>query len=267
VGVQFPKYDLKGVCMSVQSPLTTDLLALGVRPGDVLLVHSSLRSLGRDESQAKHAAEAVVESLLSALGPTGTLLMPALSYEAVNPANPVFDVRNTPVCVGALPEYFRTRPGTLRSVHPTHSVCGVGRRAEDLLKDHIRDTTPCGPNSPFSKIPHIGGHILFLGCGLRPNTTMHAVEEHVVPPYLFGEPVEYRIIQSDGAETAMTVVSHNFKGWAQRYDRLEQYMHHGLKKGPVLQAECYLLDAAEMWFAALTQLRLDPLSFVERIEP
>lgn len=253
--------------MPVQSPLITDLLALGVRPGDALLVHSSLRSLGHNESRARHAAEAVVEGLLSVLGPTGTLLMPGLSYETVNPAHPVFDVRSSPVCVGALPEYFRTRPGTLRSLHPTHSVCGVGRRAADLLKDHVRDTTPCGPNSPFSKLSHVDGHILFLGCGLRPNTTMHAVEEHVVPPYLFGEPVDYRVIQSNGEETAMTVRSHNFKGWAQRYDRIEQYMRHGMKKGLVLQAECYLLDAAEMWFAALTQLRLDPLSFVEEIKP
>ena len=31
------------------------------------------------------------------------------------------------------------------------------------------DQTPCGPNSPFRLVNEMGGHILFLGCGLNPN--------------------------------------------------------------------------------------------------
>lgn len=249
-----------------QSPMVHDLLALGVQPGGVLLVHSSLRSLGLIDDPQR--AETAVLGLLEALGPEGTLLMPALSYETVGSQNPVFDVCNTPSCVGALPEYFRTRAGTCRSLHPTHSVSGVGRRIDDLLGGHQHDTTPAGANSPFAKLPKVGGQILFLGCGLRPNTSMHAIEEHVTPPYLYadGDPVEYRMLRDDGSTFNMTVRSHGFKGWGQRYDRLEGVMHYGLHKGPVLQAECYLIDAAEMWLAALTNLRNDPLFFVERIE-
>jgi len=81
-------------------------------------VHTSLRSLGK----VPGGAETVVRGLLYALGENGTLLTPALSYASVGVNNPVFDVLHTPSCVGALPEYFRTRPGTIRSVHPTHSV-------------------------------------------------------------------------------------------------------------------------------------------------
>jgi aminoglycoside 3-N-acetyltransferase len=246
--------------------LAADFQALGVQPGGVLLVHSSLRSFGPEINRENHGAEMVTEALLQVLGPSGTLLMPALSYEAVGPHNPLFDVRNTPTCVGALQEYFRTRAGTIRSVHPTHSVSGVGRRVEELLGDHQLDTTPCGPHSPFAKLPHIGGQVLFIGCGLRPNTSMHAIEEHVDPPYLYGDPVEYRIILADGTETTMTVRSHNFKGVAQRYDRLEEVQKHGLLKGKVLQADCYLLDAAEMELAALSELRSDPMFFVEKTQ-
>ena len=115
----------------------------GRPPGAALLVHSSLRSLGPLDG----GAEMVVQSLLEALGPQGTLLMPALSYRTVGPQSPVFNVTTTPSCVGALPEYFRTRPGTLRSVHPTHSASGLGPQAQDLLGEHIRSTTPCGPYS------------------------------------------------------------------------------------------------------------------------
>ncbi len=243
--------------------LTADLLALGVQPGGLLLVHSSLRALGSEFTRANQGAERAIQALLDALGSAGTLLMPALSFKTVGPQNPLFDVCSTPACIGALQEYFRTRAGTIRSVHPTHSVCGVGRRAAALLSDHQLDTTPCGPHSPFAKLPHTGGQILFIGCGLRPNTSMHAIEEHVEPPYLYGSPVDYRVILADGRVTTMNVRSHNFKGWAQRYDRLEQVQKHGLRKGRVLQAECYLVDAAEMESAALSALRSDPLFFVE----
>ncbi len=249
---------------NISQQIKKDLLALGVQPGTVLLVHSSLRSLQPEITQANQGAEIVIQALLATLGPSGTLLMPALSYETVNAQNPLFDVKNTPTCIGALQETFRTRPGTIRSVHPTHSVCGTGRRAEELLSDHQLDTTPCGPHSAFNKLPHIGGKLLFIGCGLQPNTSMHAIEEHVDPPYLYGDPVEYKVILADGSETTMTVRRHNFKGWTQRYDRLEEILKHGCNKGNILQAESWLIDAAEMELAALSELRTNPLFFVER---
>ena len=50
--------------------LTADLRRLGVRPGDLLMVHSSLRRLG----PVVGGAAVVVQSLLDAVGPGGTLL-------------------------------------------------------------------------------------------------------------------------------------------------------------------------------------------------
>lgn len=249
----------------VHSDIVDSLRSLGVRAGGILLVHSSLRSLGRmfHTVYPEDRAEIVIQSLLEALGPTGTLLLPALSYETVGPACPVFDVHHTPSCVGALPEFFRTRPGTLRSIHPTHSVCGVGARAEEILSGHEQDHTPCGPHSPFARLPQWGGQVLFLGCGLRPNTSMHAIEEQIEPPYLYGDPVTYRIIHADGSETQMHVRSHNFKGWSQRYDRLEGLLAAGMQKGNVLQSDAVLLEAGEMWKTALEYYRKDPLFFVE----
>lgn len=245
--------------------IARDLRALGVREGGILLVHSSLRSLGLPaDLPSVERGEIVIEGLLKALGPSGTLLLPALSYEAVGADNLVFDARSTPSCIGALPEIFRCRPGTLRSIHPTHSVCAVGLRAEELLADHIQSTTPVGAQSPFAKLPRMGGQVLFLGCGTLRNTSMHGVEELVEPEYLYGPKVDYRVILMNGTEQEMHVRSHNFKGWEQRYDRLEHVMEHGLSKGSVMNAECHLLDAAQMWNAALNTIRKDRLYFVDR---
>jgi aminoglycoside 3-N-acetyltransferase len=238
------------------------LASLGVRRAGILLVHSSLKSLGH----LPDGPETAVEALLEALGSGGTLLMPALSYETVKAENPCFDVSNTPSCVGALTEFFRKRAGTMRSVHPTHSVCGIGPDAGHMLGGHSRDVTPCGPNSPYSRLREKAGQILFLGCGLKPNTSMHAVEELVEPPYLYSGWVDYRIKLADGRETAMRVRRHDFKGWQQRYDRIEAVMaREGISTGKVLSADCFLLEAPAFWRKAHEAMKEVPLFFVDRI--
>jgi Aminoglycoside 3-N-acetyltransferase/DnaB-like helicase N terminal domain/DnaB-like helicase C terminal domain len=136
-----------------RASLVSDLRALGLRSGATVMVHAAFRALRvRDP-------ETVILALLDVLGDRGTLLMPALSWLQELPD--IHDTRATPSCVGFLAASFRTRPGTRRSLHPTHSVSGVGARATELLQAHRADTTPCGPYSPFSAILH-GGVILFL---------------------------------------------------------------------------------------------------------
>ena len=239
-----------------------DLLALGVQPGGVLLAHASLKSLG----QVPGGAETVIQGLLAALGPPGTLLMPALTYETVTSQNPVFDLRATPSCVGALPEYFRTRPGTLRSLHPTHSVCALGPSAGEMLAPHRLDSTPCGPHSPFRRLPDFAGQILMLGCCLCPNTSMHAIEELAEPPYLFSAPISYTLIDENGDTQQKEYRRHNFQGWEQRYDRVAKILGTPhLQTGKVLAAETHLIDARALREAALQALTTNPLYFVDRI--
>lgn len=245
---------------AARQQMSAQLVELGVRPGGVLLVHSSLKSLGK----VAGGAETVVQALIGVLGDQGTLLMPALSYLHVGPDQPHFDARQTPSNVGALPEYFRTRPGTRRSVHPTHSVCALGRLAHSLLSAHWQDHTPCGSHSPFHAMRRLNGQVLFLGCGLRPNTSMHAVEEMVEPPYLLGETVLYHCRTEAGKSVEMAVRRHNFQGYEQRYDRLEPLLTpQQLRQGTLLQAHCHLVECAAMWDAALKALRADPLHFVQ----
>ncbi|CAN5487937.1 AAC(3)-VI family aminoglycoside N-acetyltransferase [soil metagenome] len=245
-----------------KTKIVGDLQNLGLQKAGVILVHSSLRSLGPIPDKAN----LVIESLLEVLGEEGTLLMPALSYETVSKKNPYFDVNKTPSCVGALTEFFRKKEGVIRSVHPTHSVCGIGNLAEAVLQDHSIDQTPCGPNSPFRKLKEVNGKILFIGCGLRPNTSMHAVEELVEPPYLFGEEVIFNITSKNKNLPPIKMRTHDFVGWKQRYDRVENILSpEELKKGKVLDAESFLIEAPAMWKKAYEILKQDPFYFVDQI--
>ena len=239
------------------SSLAHDLCAIGLRPGDSVLVHSSYRSLGIDHP------ETLIQALSQVIGDMGTLLLPALSYRQAPPT--VHNTLTTPSCVGFLAEYFRMRPGTQRSLHPTHSVCAIGTRVDELLGPHGDDTTPCGPHSPFHKLLHCDGKILMLGCGLRPNTTMHAIEEYAQPPYLFGEPLTYTLTNTVGITFEKRYTPHNFTGFAQRYDRVASLLDdRQLVSGRVGAASAYLIDAQALYQQALAQLRRDPFFFVEQ---
>ena len=246
----------------VSELLCKDLRSLGIAEGDTVIVHSSLRSLG----PLPDGAETVISALLEVLGEDGTLLFPALSYRSVNADNPVFDVMNSPCCVGGLGEYFRLREGTLRSIHPTHSVCGVGKKAAELLSGHEKDTTSCGENSPFRKLREQGDWILFIGCGIAPNTSMHALEELVNPPYLHGDYVNYRIVGAENICTSMNVRRHNFRNYAQAYARMSRLLTADeLHYGSVLSSFCALMNIRAMWQKGYEMLSKDPFYFVRNI--
>ncbi|MBR0231954.1 MAG: AAC(3) family N-acetyltransferase [Clostridia bacterium] len=235
-------------------------LRLGIAPGDTLLVHSSLKSLGGGFTPAD-----VIEGLADALGSEGTLMLPALSYITCNAAHPAFDYYETKSCVGAIPEYFRTSvKGVVRSVNPTHSCCALGKHAEYLTSGHILDETPCGENSPFRRLMLLGGKILFLGCGMNPNTSMHAVEELVVPDYLFGDTVEYAATDAEGKKHTLRCRAHNFKGVAQCYYRLATLLEGDeLRCGFISKAECWLVETRPMWRKAEAAYRRDQHYFID----
>jgi aminoglycoside 3-N-acetyltransferase len=236
--------------------LSAQLRELGLSAGDSVMVHSSFKRIGvRDP-------DAVILALLDAVGPEGVLLMPALSYLQQPPD--VHDTDRTPSCVGFLAEYYRLRPGSRRSLHPTHSVCASGPRAGEWLGEHTLDTTPCGPHSPFHLLPQHGGKILMLGCGWEPNTIMHAVEEHVRPPYLFGDPVIYTITDHDRRTFRKEYLPHDFRGVIQRYDRMRDLLsEEAVRRGPVGSAEGLLIRSEILFPVALERLWKEPLFFID----
>lgn len=243
--------------------IADELLETGLRPGAVILVHSSLSRLGWVEG----GPGTVIAGLRLALGAQGTLLLPAFSYASVGDDNPFFDVRTTPSCVGAIPEWFRQQPGVIRSVHPTHSVCGAGRLAAPICGEHHLDTTPVGAHSPLRRVYDFFGQVIFLGCGMAPNTSMHGVEELAKPPYLFRGYIQYQVILADGSHTTLMHRHHDFRGWRQRYDRLQNLLVMGrdLHIGRVLEGTVHIVEARALWDTALTAYRANPFAFVEQI--
>lgn len=148
----------------------------GLRAGHILIVHSSMKRIGRVEG----GPAAVVQALQQVLTPSGTLLMPVFTAPA---ADGLFFLLETPSHTGLLTETFRRSPGVLRSRHPTHSVAAWGGRAETLTEGHDR-TTALGVNSPFHKAALAGAEVMMIGCGLTACSLIHVAEAIVRVPYL-----------------------------------------------------------------------------------
>ncbi len=168
-----------GIAMYTKDDLTQDFLDLGVRPGSVLALHSSFKSVGAVEG----SPETVLDALLQALGPEGTLMVPTPTYNMVKWTGKPFVQDTTPSRVGLLTELTRKRPGALRSLHPTHSVAAIGPLARELTENHLA-STPLGLGSPWDRLRLAGGDVLMLGTGLDTCTLIHLAESLAPAPYL-----------------------------------------------------------------------------------
>lgn len=171
--------------------LARDLERLGVRRGQAIMVHASLRAIGPVEG----GAAGVVAALDAAVGPEGGLMMvlgAADDWSWVNErpederaalladAKP-FDPLATPAEpeVGRLAEVFRTTPGTLVSDNPEGRFAARGALAPALLKDPPWDDY-YGPGSPLEHLCELGGSVLRLGADTDTVTLLHYAE-YLVP--------------------------------------------------------------------------------------
>ncbi|WP_199433492.1 aminoglycoside N(3)-acetyltransferase [Qaidamihabitans albus] len=159
----------------------------GVGEGTKLIVHSSLSSLGRVQG----GAATVVESLLHAVGPTGTVVAPTFTPQVADPAPdragvPDTEVRarrdtaptfhpDLPSSMGAVPETLRALPEAVRSTHPQASVAAVGAHAAHIVARQPLGLA-LGADSPFERLYEVGGHILLVGVGHSRNSFLHHAE-------------------------------------------------------------------------------------------
>lgn len=153
------------------------LRELGLREGDVVLVHSSFGAFQGFVGQPVD----IISTLQKCVGEKGILLMPTMPFagtalDYVRQGKPL-NVRRTPSRMGLLTELFRRMPTVVRSVHPTHPVAAWGGLAETITADHEKCETPCGRHSPFGRLLDYNGRILFLGTGIGVLTFLHTVEE------------------------------------------------------------------------------------------
>jgi aminoglycoside 3-N-acetyltransferase len=169
--------------------LAADLAQLGVRPGMLLMVHTSLSALGF----LAGGPETVLQALRRAVGDTGTLVLPAFHWQNSEPshwsdppvpeswwpqiraATPPYDPATAPIDpeLGHIPALFQQLPGTLRSAHPSLSWCAQGPLAEAVTADHEL-AWGLDDRSPLGRCCELDAWVLSLGC--QRTTVLHLAE-------------------------------------------------------------------------------------------
>ncbi len=250
--------------------LRRDLEALGVRPGDLLMVHASLRKLGLGRAAVgKGGAERLLDALEAAVGPGGTLLMvlgtdypmdwvnerPVEARAALLAGSPPFDHFNAPVLpeVGWLAEAFRRRPGTLVSTNPSGRFGARGAQAAALLADQPWHDY-YGPGSPLETFCARGGKVLRLGANRDTVTALHYAEYLADLPAKRRTRWDFVVAGPDGAPAHVWIEClddlNGISDWeGEDYFAviLTEYLALGRhREGRVGEAQSELIDAADL---------------------
>ncbi len=160
-----------------QTEIKAALEQAGLAKGDVVLGHFALSKFGYIEG----GADGLIDTLLSILGPDGTLVMPTFTFSWLG--RRPYDPRTTPSRVGAVTNRFWRRPGVLRSAHPTHAFAAIGKHAVALLADHDHTRSALSKDGPLGRLEELDGKILMFA-PQKSNTTMHVGDYRAGMPLL-----------------------------------------------------------------------------------
>jgi aminoglycoside 3-N-acetyltransferase len=170
--------------------LKRDFEALGVKPGAIIIMHTSLSKIG----WVVGGLVSVIRAIMQTITPEGTLVMPTFTgansepskwknppvpeswWEIIRKEMPAFEPHITPTRgIGKIVESFRNWPGVLRSNHPMSSFAAWGKNTKFIIENHelIDDL---GEGSPISRLYELDGQILLIGVTHENNTSIHLAE-------------------------------------------------------------------------------------------
>lgn len=223
---RFQAHKATGAQSVTREQIAAALVQLGLRPGDDILVHSSMRGLGVIEG----GAQAVIDALLDVIGTEGTLLVPAYPmqgtmFEHLSKGGIALDALHSPSTMGKISETVRTLPGARRSLHPTHSVAALGARAEWYAGGHELCITPCGSTSPFRRLIDRPGWIVCVGSTIGKVTSYHAFEDECEDfplPIYADEDFPVTMIAADGRRIETRVKCHLPRTASRRIDNTRE---------------------------------------------
>jgi aminoglycoside 3-N-acetyltransferase len=255
--------------------LVADLRSLGLRQGQDLLIHSSLRQVG----WIGGGTATLLTAILEVACPEATLVVPtqttlnSLTSRAFLAATaglsaqerarfvaamPGFDPASTPSTgMGAFAEYLRTRPSAVRSNHPQVSFAALGPRARACTSAHDLDCL-LGDRSPLGWLYAADAAILLLGVGYSACTAFHLAEYHLrgAPQRSYhcfavrgGTRIEHEFTDIDLDDSDFGLLGSELESAAERGAPV------GLRRGRVGSAACRLVamrpavDFASSWLA------------------
>lgn len=223
--------------------LEDELRKVGIKQGDVVIVHSSLKSVGN----VTGGAETVIKAFQKVLTEKGTLVLPTFTFSLIQWAKEPFNKNTTPSRVGIITEIFRQMDGVSRNNHPTHSIAAWGALKDELIQTDLT-APPCGIGSVFEKLFNLNAKILMLGTRQDTNTMLHFCEKKAGLKYInipFSTDREHEIALMKDGEAIKEVIISEVPGCSRGFNKSEKYLRKAgiIKDVWIGEARSQLLEA------------------------
>ncbi|NQV43421.1 MAG: AAC(3) family N-acetyltransferase [Rhodospirillales bacterium] len=194
------------------------------------------------------------------LGPGGTLVVPTYTTQVAR-----FDIEfiweETPALTGIFPEYVRTLPDSLRSIHPLHSVCALGAKQQEICGDN--GTSDFGWDSPFHRLHLAEAKILSIGLPSGYAVGIgHYLEAACCLPYIYNKLLKWSPIvagETDPRPFFSSVryldlpVKHNFTRWVKNIRTLG-----GVNSARLGRKWVHMADFKQVFKEGAKQIRQEP---------
>jgi aminoglycoside 3-N-acetyltransferase len=173
-----------------QADLVDQIRQLGIKSGDVLELHVSMKAIGF----VLGGANALLEAFLEVLSHEGTLVMAAQAWDNSEPAyfehppiaidlyeqlrqnHPVFQGKHEDIHkMGALAQVMQRRTNAYVSNHPQVAIMAIGKHAKWITQNHDLSSM-FSPESPLGKLRELKAKVLLIGVDYDVCTAMHLGE-------------------------------------------------------------------------------------------
>lgn len=161
--------------------INEQIKALGIPDGANVIIHTSLRSIGKIEGGAETLLDILVDNITSR---GGLLCVPTHTWKNLGTDKITLDLTNPETNLGAFPTVALHDARGVRSHNPTHSmvVFGDRQKALDFIRGEENVKTPTSPIGCYGKLCAPNGYVLLVGVGHNRNTYLHSVEEMLEIP-------------------------------------------------------------------------------------
>lgn len=168
------------------------LQAIGLQPGDRLLVHSAIQFLGRPVG----GPAMYLEAIQTVIG-SGCITVPTFNFAWAR--GETFDPQNTPSQgMGAFSELVRQHPNAHRTTHPMQSLAILGDCAAELAACDTPSAFDDG--SAFDRLLKLDFKLLLLGAEIHAAAMVHYCEQRANVPYRYWKDFTGPVITPSGPE-------------------------------------------------------------------
>ena len=244
-----------------QQDIQHALRALGLA-GQVVCLHSSLRSFGEVADGAIAVVQAFLDEGITILVPTFSSVFevappPHLQFERNgwnyratsaprHSSERVFNLEVPDIdrSMGVIPATVLTWSNHMRGNHPLDSFTAVGPQAAKL----VGGQTPSDVYAPLAALARMKGFVLLMGVGLEKMTLLHLAEKEA------GRVLFRRWANNEHGQTVAVEVG----GCSEGFGKLDASLRPVVREISVGHSKWTLLPAAQALTFAAAAIRADP---------